>query len=340
MDLSVWDVMENDWPSKGDLSEKIKFLLRYAILAPSGHNTQPWLFRISQNSIELYADRTRRLPIVDPQDRELIIGCGCALYFLKIAARKFAYRAQVNEFPDPTSNDLLASINIFPAEQPSSDELKLFDAILRRHTNRNKFETRELSQETINRLIATANQADSWLRLISDGDERHAIADLVAQGDRAQASNKYFRRELSSWVHPNRSQHLDGMPGYAFGVGDFASHLGPFVMRTFDWGNGQASKDTALALDSPVLAVLGSKLDTELSWLTAGQVLARILLQAASEGISASFLNQPIELEGLRTKLIELLHADGYPQILLRLGYGPEIKPTPRRGVEEILVFS
>lgn len=60
------------------LSEKLHFLLRYAILAPSGHNSQPWLFKIvgNNNIIEVYADRSRALPLVDPDERELIISCG------------------------------------------------------------------------------------------------------------------------------------------------------------------------------------------------------------------------------------------------------------------------
>lgn len=338
MELSAWDVNVNDWPKDSDIDEKLKFLIRYAILAPSGHNTQPWLFKITQGSIELYADRTRCLPVVDPDDRELIISCGCALYFLKIAARKFGHRVHINEFPEPSSQDLLAVINITPAEPASSDELNIFTAIQRRHTNRNKYEARSISKESIDRLISAANQEYVWLHIISEDDKRHAIADLIAQGDQAQASNKHFRRELSSWVHPNRSRYLDGMPGYAFGVSDFASNIGPFIFHTFDWGNGQAAKDQQLALGSPILAVLASTSDTESSWLNTGQVLASILLNATSEGISASFLNQPIELDDLRVKLAEILDTNGYPQLLLRLGYGPQVEPTPRRGIDEVLV--
>src|ERR687891_523520 len=69
--LEAWNVRENDFPKDGSLSEKMNFLLRYAILAPSGHNTQPWLFKIvGNNTIEIYADRSRALPLVDPDDRE------------------------------------------------------------------------------------------------------------------------------------------------------------------------------------------------------------------------------------------------------------------------------
>lgn len=338
MKLSIWDVNDKDWPTDGSDRDKLKFLVRYAILAPSGHNTQPWLFKLSGNTLELYADRTRCLPIVDPADRELVISCGCALFFLKIAARKFGYRANINAFPDLSAQDLLAKIDIASAEPASSEELNIFNAILMRHTNRHTFEERSVSQEILNQLVVAANEENSWLHIISEDTERLAVADLIAQGDRTQASDKHFRRELSSWFHPNRSRNSEGMPGYAFGISDFASNLVPLILRTFDWGNGQAAKDQQLALGSPVLAVLGCESDTPQSWLKTGEALANILLTSASQDISASFLNQPIELENLRNQLKELLNTDGYPQILLRMGYGPEVTPTPRRGVDEVLI--
>ena len=42
-----------------DWIEQAKSLIRRAALAPSSHNTQPWVFRISAAAIQLYADRTR-----------------------------------------------------------------------------------------------------------------------------------------------------------------------------------------------------------------------------------------------------------------------------------------
>jgi len=69
-----------------------------------------------------------------------------------------------------------------------------------------------------------------------------------------------LRRELASWIHSNRSRSKDGMPGYAFGYNDIISYMGPFVIRTFDTGKGQAAKDCQLAVGSPVLTVLGTDL--------------------------------------------------------------------------------
>jgi nitroreductase len=41
-----WHNLETKFPEQSSPAEKLKFLLQYAVLAPSSHNTQPWLFRI------------------------------------------------------------------------------------------------------------------------------------------------------------------------------------------------------------------------------------------------------------------------------------------------------
>ena len=71
-------------------------LIRQATKAPSGHNAQPWLFRIKTDGIEIYADTTRRLPVVDPHDRELFVSLGCAVENLCIAATTKGYEPKVD----------------------------------------------------------------------------------------------------------------------------------------------------------------------------------------------------------------------------------------------------
>src|SRR5215471_7151832 len=85
-------VTEADFPAAGTAAQQLRVLLNYALLAPSEYNTQPWLFRIYDNCVDLYADPSRRLPIVDPDDRELIISCGAACQNLRIAVRHFGYQ--------------------------------------------------------------------------------------------------------------------------------------------------------------------------------------------------------------------------------------------------------
>lgn len=317
--------------------EILRSLLPYAILAPSSHNTQPWLFRLGEDQVELLADRTRALPVVDPEDRALIISCGAALFHLRMALRHFGWAGTLELFPDRADPDLLARICLGGRRNPEPWEEQLFQAIPVRRTNRLPFRQLPVPEELLVQVQVDTALEGAWLGLIEEEGSRIVVADLIAEGDRVQAGDARFRRELAAWIHPNRTRCRDGMPGYAHGIGDMASLLGPWIVRTFDWGDGQAAKDRQLALGSPVLAVLGTDEDSPLAWLAAGQALSRMLLRLRAGGVWASFLNQAIEVPELRPRLAALLGVRGCPQLLLRMGYGPEPRATPRRDLEEVL---
>jgi hypothetical protein len=343
--LSTWDVTEDEFPKKGALHEKISFILKYAILAPSGHNTQPWLFKIvGDRTIELYADRTRALPVVDPDDREMIISCGAALGQLRLAANHFGLADITDLLPDTNINpDLLAKVELKEGDtitqKLAQQDALLFEAITKRRSNRSPFESKKLPDDLLVSLKDIARVHGAWLEIVEEDLKKKSIADLISQGDKIQLSDKKFRRELAAWIHPNRSNSRDGMPGYAHGIPDIASYVGPFLIRTFDIGKGQAAKDTQLATGSPVLAVLGTDADEPLNWIQTGQVLARILLRARAENVWTSFMDQPIEVPELRLRLREALgRTAGFPQLLMRLGYSKDVKPTPRRDVDTVVM--
>jgi nitroreductase len=322
----------------GNTARSLTALLDSAVLAPSGHNTQPWLFGVREDGIDLYADRTQGLAVVDPDDRELTISCGAALLNLRVALRHFGYRDDACELlPDPADPDLLARVRLVAGEPPSPEEEALFDAIPRRQTTRAAYADRAIPAEVERALVLAAAGDGAWLQLAGH-DERASIADLIAEGDRAQMHDKRFRRELASWVHPNRSRAAHGMRGYGFGVGDVLSLAGPLVIRTFDLGNGQAAKDRELVEHSPVLSVLGTDGDSPVEWLAAGQAMQRSLLFACSRGLTASYLNQPVEVPDLRLRLAEAIGRSGQrPQLVLRFGYGPDVRPAPRKSVVDVL---
>lgn len=336
--IDPWHVDEAAFPSQASLRDQLQFLLNYAVLAPSSHNTQPWMFRVDDAGVELHADRTRALPVVDPEDRALIISCGAALYNLRVAIRHFGFTDGVEVFPDGSQPDLLARVSIGIPRLPTADDNKRFSAISLRRSNRLPFESRPVAHSLIDRLVAAASQESAWLAVVSGDEARNGVTDMIAEGDRTQAATKPFRRELAAWMHHNRSRRRDGMPGYAHGMGELASLVGPFIIRTFDWGNRQAAKDKQLAAGSPVLAVLGTSSDDPPAWLAAGQALSSFVLLARAEGVHNSYLNQPIEVPELRSRLGELIGRIGFPQILVRLGYGVDTQPTPRRAVSEVVV--
>ncbi|HEX5879326.1 MAG TPA: nitroreductase family protein [Actinomycetota bacterium] len=326
----------------GDTDEQIwEFLLRYAVRAPSGHNTQPWQFHIADERLHLYADRGRALPVVDPEDRELVMSCGAALAHVSVALRHFSYAGDISPFPDPANRDLLATLGLGQAHTPQPGDHDLFEAIDHRHTHRAAFENRPIPHQVLAQLKRDTDQAGATLHAFTDDDTKDAIATLVGEGDRAQFDDADFRHELAAWIRPNCTRRPDGMPGYAFGISDLPSVLGPTMIATFNTGASQAKKDEHLARTAPALIVLSTAGDTPADWLAAGQAVAVLLLRAAAHGLGASFLNQPIEVQPIRVRLGTLLDSSDSPQLLLRIGYattdGPTPRPTPRRTVADVL---
>ncbi len=331
-----WSISPRDYPRYGSDGDQLAFAARYAALAPSSHNTQPWRFYVRREWIELVADRTRSLPVCDPDDRELIIGCGAALFQLRLALERFGRAARVHRFPDVDDGDLLATIGLGPAMTPSPEEVRLFDAIPRRHTNRRPFARTPVPPLLVAILDERARAHDARFIPVEDGDKL-ALARLIAAADRIQMRNPAFRAELAAWLRANRDDNFDGMPGRAHGLGDARSRVEPLIVRNFDQGDGRAARDMGLAEGAPLLAVVATGADTPAAWLATGEALAHILLTACADGVSASFLAQPIEVAALRGEVADLVGGELSPQLVLRLGYGPEVPPTPRRPLWDIL---
>jgi nitroreductase len=135
-----WHLSEAEFPRQGALSEQLHYLLNYAVIAPSGHNTQPWRFRVTSDGVELFADRTWVLPIVDPADRNLTISCGAALCQLRLAIRHFGFTDVVELFPIARHADLLARVTFGEARASRAEEERLFHAIRKRRSNHATFE--------------------------------------------------------------------------------------------------------------------------------------------------------------------------------------------------------
>ncbi len=336
----LWHRRDTDFPSGGTVEEQIRFLIGFATLAPSGHNTQPWLFATGSDWVDVVADRTRALPVVDPHDRELTISCGAAIGLFEVAARRFALQADVALSPDQEFQDHLARISLSDGQSPDEAEIALFEAIQSRRTDRSAYFLEGLPSDLTQACCNVSKGTDVDVQFFDDGKVIETIADLVTEGDREQFDDPAFRRELAAWVHSFRFGSRDGMSGSGFGMPDVLAPAARFVIRTFDLGNQVAAADQKKILaGSPALALISSKSDTVDDWINTGRALVKMLLKLTSVGYSASYLNQPIEVEALRPKLAEAAECAGYPQVLLRVGRSADSpEPSARRKVSDVIL--
>lgn len=336
--LAAWDVNESDFPKKGTTEDKLKFLLRYAILAPSGPNSQPWKFAVNTSTISIYADLKRRLPFVDPSDRTLFISVGCAISNLLVAGEHFGFQIKADYFPRGQESDLVAEAKFGREGDPSRPEEDLFPQITRRQTTKDKYEAnREIDKALLCDLQSCIDEPGFHLHYLMDKGAKMEIANLVSHAHRIQLGNKYFRSNLGEWLRNNWTTEPDGMPLYTFGVPNAIALGFPIAFKEFDLSSAVIYRDSGLINGCSALGILSSDSDDKLSWAKCGVLLEKYLLKAASHDIYASFFSQPIGLPELREELAGMTKK-GYPQILFSMGYSVPVKHTPRRALENMLI--
>jgi nitroreductase len=327
---------ERLFPSWAGPAERLRFLLQWAVLAPSRHNTQPWTFEIEGDEVRVYADTSRALPVADPDGRQLVMSCGAAAVNLRLAAAHFGLATSTEVVPGHRRDALLARVRLEERRATTPEAEEMFQAIPRRRTNRLPLDGREPPEGLVTALLKDARREGAWLRPVEE-QERCAVAELVAEGDRRQWSSSRFRAELVQWTRPNGTGRGDGMPGWALGMSDAAALLHPIVMRLRNPSEHEAERDRRRARCCKALLVLSTPRDGRAEWFAAGEALQRILLRATARGLSASYFAQPIETPELRARLQDVLVEPGVPQVMFRLGYGRELRAVARRPVDEVL---
>jgi nitroreductase len=334
--MSEIDAGERSFPALGTAAEQLRHLLGYAVLAPSRHNTQPWAFEIEGDEVSVYADAGRALPATDPDGRELVMSCGAVIQNLRLAAQHFGRATSIEILPGYHRDGLVARVRLEERRASRPEVEELFRAIPRRRTNRLPLDGREPPEGLVTALVREARRERAWLRPVDEG-ERRAVAEIVAEGDGIQWSSPRFRSELAAWTRPNTTDRRDGMPGWAQGLSDAAARVLPWVLRFANPAREEAERDRRRTVASRALLVLSTPRDGVAEWVAAGEALQGILLRATAAGLYASWFGQVVEVPALRDRLRAVLGEHGAPQVMLRLGYGLDVRATPRRRVDEVL---
>ena len=314
-----------------------RWAVEQACLAPSIHNTQPWRWSWDGERFELHADTGRGLTAVDPNGRELVMSCGAALFNLRLALRKIGYDASSRLLPDPHEPRLLA--RVVPAESAPATvaERREFAALLRRHTHRGGFDDDAISAALMVEMQGAAYDEGAQLVYLSDPGQRRHVLTLARAADRALANDLEVQAEIEQWTPTADSRRRDGVPPTAYAARP-AVHVDDLPQRDFDQSREIGTEEVPIDAAPGVIGVLVTENDLEEDWLYAGQALERLLVVAAERGAFAAIHSQLAEVPHLREELRRELCMPGFPQLLLRFGYAPSVRRTPRRPVDEVFI--
>jgi hypothetical protein len=308
-----------------------------ATLAPSIHNTQPWRIVVGPDRLDVYADWNRRLRVLDPRGRQLLISCGCAVFNAKVAIAAAGYGVRLEWLAEPGRADLLARLTLTDDRAGLSTLRPLCPAIDVRRTNRRPFADIPVPGDVIETLIGVAAAEGAELIAITRRDHRRAVAALTQQADRVETEDPAYRAELRAWTSDD-PQRVDGVSAASApfaGIGAFSSDTVP--IRVFDTrGMGWLPAESNSGVDQCML-LLGTRGDGPAAWLTAGAALERVLLEITRLGYAASPLTQMIEVAATNLELRRSLRLSMYPNVLLRVGLAPETVRTRRRRLVDVL---
>ena len=323
----------------------VRSVVTAATRAPSVHNTQPWHFVARDDVVEVWTDRSRGLPVVDPDGRARVLSCGAALGLARIAAAGLGTATTVTTAPDKTEPDHLADLRL-DGPRPADDEARaLAAAIDVRHTERGSFDdSSPVPRELVRALAESVRAEGCWLRIVDSPDDAAAVTVLLARADDLQSADPAYLDELRLWTGRDDAS-TDGLPASAVPSTAPADRGSSYRLRDFDAdraGGEPHGSGTPPRPEHPLVVVLGTDDDDTAAWLAAGQALGRLLLTATVHGLAASPMTQALEIPDTRARLAAELGLVGHPQMVLRVGRAPEGSTTTgghtnRRPVDDVL---
>lgn len=315
--------------------ETVRTVLSLATRAPSVHNTQPWRWRVGSGSLHLYADQKLHLLKTDPDTRDLMLSCGIALHHCVVALAALGWQAKIHRLPDPNDPEHLAAIEV--RRQAASElDVSLAAAIPRRRTDRRRYSSWEVPANYIALLGARATRTGVMLRQMQSRSE---LKKIMAQAIRRHVTDYDYLSELTVWS--GRYASTAGVPARSTPEADPTAPLPP---RLFAGSVLGQPVDTEPADDNAVVLALGTKDDTTLARLRAGEATSLMLLSATALGLASCPVTEPLEIRETRDAIqSEVFGLDAFPQMLLRIGWAPvdadALPATPRRPLSDLVEY-
>ncbi|SSC25726.1 Nitroreductase, partial [Klenkia terrae] len=305
-----------------------------ALLAPSVHNTQPWLLVLHPDRIDVRADRSRRLPVLDPAGRELMLSVGAAVLNTRVELAARGRAVEVDRSARTTDPDLAAVVHLVDGP-PDSALAALAPQVRARRTNRRGYTDDPVPPDVLDRVLVAAAAEDTVAVPVLTEDQHRLVARLAQDADAEQNADPAYRHELRIWTNRD-TRSGDGVPSTTVPRVD-GSAQDDVPVRDFDTRGLGALPAATRAGRTGALVVLASHADDERAWVRAGEAMERVLLELTADGWAAGPLSQVTEVPRTRASLGRELCWGVHPQLLLRIGRAVPTAASPRRARHEVV---
>ncbi len=312
-------------------------VMRYATLAPSHRNAQPWMMHVLDGELFIHPDFTRRVPGVDVEDESLFMGLGCAAENAGVAARALGLRGDVTFHPAGRGGlkiDLGAAHRIEPSA--------LFHAIPKRHSAPGAYEQRSPCVAELAPLQRCGADLGVDIVLVTDRPRIERLAALLEAAHRIRGADPALRAELKAWTRFTEHEVLqrrDGLFTRCSGAHAAARWLGQSLEDRLLSGPSSGVRAAERARASGGFVVLIGAGREPRHWVQVGRACERVLLHATALNMRTAVINEPIEIRATRLELAaELGSHSRLPGALIRFGYGAAGLASLRRPLGQVMV--
>jgi len=299
-------------------------ILQYAAMAPSGHNSQPWTVKVV-NSREwiIGADPARRLPAVDPNNRETLLSIGAFAENLSLAAGAYGLRAEMDVVATGFfDQDILRVILRKASETGYPLERMTLRRTVKHHHLPREIESRDIS--------ALAKHLDGHLIYFSaDSEHGKCIQEGAVENFRKQALRDDAQEELVKWLRLGNARARQFRDGLTTEGMEITGIKGLFV-RNFvspdDFlkaGYRQQGIDLTAeqASQGGGWLIITSRGEAVADLIETGRRFERMALIARERMIALHPMTQTLEEKAGQKEIAENHDSGIMPQFILRVGY-------------------
>lgn len=335
------------WSQAGSgYTDPRKRALSYAVLAPNPHNQQPWLVTLEgQDSFTLSYDLDQMLPHTDPFNRQIVIGLGCFLELMRMAAASDGYRADVMLFPEGEPEPVLDGrpiARVTLVKDVSVAASPLFAEVFNRRSNKEPFDvSKPVAQEDMSSIISVVGDG-AITGAIHDQGSIETLKDLSWRAHLIEVETPRTYMESVDVMRFGKSEINANPDGIDMG-GAFLEALNMAGIVTREQLSDMTSTAYAQGIDmyrDIIWSAMGyvfvaTATNTRRDQIASGRDWIRMNLKANQLGIAIHPLSQALqeypEMDSLLTELHETLGQQGARvQMFARVGYGPALSPSPR----------
>jgi hypothetical protein len=340
-------------------------LIAQAVLAPSGHNMQPWTIQLDTadpNVLSLYADPTRLSPAVDPLARQTMVSQGTFLAYLQVAAAHLGYTASLELFPSGTYDEtsLQKSMSRLPvaritlARDPAATTAD-YKSLFLSDTNRSPYTASPLTAGQTKALDAVASSSPASLSLLADSKDMKALGDFGVEGTLIETKNAAATKESDAVTYLTEQAKNKARSGFGVegrGTSGFMKYVLQGIIRFVPSMNDDASGATsAIAVTDAAVAhtaaygLISTTGNTRKEQVEAGILYAELSLHARTLGLVMQPLSQVLQEYPSMAAPYAAIHAEYAPggqtiQMLVRIGTPTTEYPVSMRRDANALVHT